>query len=54
MNKKFEQNESSAHKEFAKLLDDSMQAIEDTLNNDIVVQLRNHDTKIKDLSFLKD
>ena len=36
MNKQLESNESSAHKEFAKLLDDSMQAIEDTLNNEIV------------------
>ena len=36
MNKKLDDNESSAHKEFAKLLDDSMQAIEDSLNNNVI------------------
>lgn len=37
MNKKIEENESTAHKEFAKLLDESMQAIEDSLNNNVII-----------------
>lgn len=40
MNKKIDENESAAQKEFAKLLDESMQAIEDTLNTNVITQLR--------------
>lgn len=40
MNKKIDDNESAAQKEFAKLLDESMQAIEDTLNTNVITQLR--------------
>jgi hypothetical protein len=43
MNKKIDDNDNAAQKEFAKLLDESMQAIEDSLNNNIISQLRNMD-----------
>lgn len=36
MNKKIEDNESQAHKEFAKLLDESMQAIEESINTNVI------------------
>jgi hypothetical protein len=36
MNKKLENNDSSAYKEFANILDDSMQKIEDQLNGNII------------------
>jgi len=52
MNKKLDDNESDAHKEFAKLLDESMQAIEDSLNNNVIQQLRKSEKKLKDLEQL--
>lgn len=36
MNKKLDDHETLAHKQFAKLLDDSMAAIEDSLNNNVI------------------
>ena len=49
MNKKIDENESAAQKEFAKLLDESMQAIEDTLNTNVITQLRQLDKITKEL-----
>ena len=49
MNKKIEDNDSQAQKDFAKLLDESMQAIEDSLNNNVIIQLRTIDKNMKEL-----
>ena len=51
MNKKIEDNESAAQRDFAKLLDESMQAIEDSLNNNVIIQLRTIDKNMKDVQF---
>lgn len=54
MNKKLDENESAAQKEYAKLLDESMQSIEKSLNNDIISSIRTHDQQIKNLGFLEE
>ena len=54
MNKKLETNESNAAKEFARLLDESMQRIEDQLNNNIIKNLNDITSRVKDLEFLDD
>ena len=54
MNKKLETNESNAAKEFARLLDESIQRIEDQLNNNIIKSMNDITSRVKDLEFLDD
>ena len=54
MNKKLENNDSSAYKEFANILDDSMQKIEDQLNGNIIKNMNDLTQRVKGLEFLDD
>jgi len=54
INKQVEGQESQAKKEFAALLDQSMQTIEDTLNNNIILQIRQLDRGLKEVQGLEE